>query len=230
MLLSEKIKFIREKHKLSQTELGDALGVAQKLISNWESGRNDPSLQNIMLLIEKFNVSPSWLLTNKGDEEINTDIDMLCLQAKQLAVYEYQRDELISFLTNFTKRGDAVQQTINKLKTLKGQDFISKLSEGWTGKGERMLIVLYYFLHYLVDQKIAISPTMKTDFLTALENFNVPKRMFTIGESDKKRLGEWVASNLTEVEIIDILSSSSNIIEIIDNIKGELNILNQHTV
>lgn len=230
MDIGSKIKHIREKNDLSQIQLGNELGVAQKVISNWESGRNDPPISALKTFIEKYSVSPAWLLSGDNNQLFDGRIEFLCLKAQMLAIDSGSKDELINLIQKFIDFKSASQQAIDKLKTVKGKDFISKLAEGWTGKGERMLIVLYYFLQHLADQKIVISPTMKTDFLAALENFNVPKKMFTMNESDKKRLIEWVLENLTEVEIIDILSSTAAMSEILGNIKDELNIVNKLTV
>ena len=54
----EKIgKFIaecRRQRKMTQSELGERLGVTEKSISNWENGRNMPDLSKNLLVIGKM--------------------------------------------------------------------------------------------------------------------------------------------------------------------------------
>ena len=54
MNIKNKIKQIREIHKLNQSEFAERLGVTQKIISNLESGKNEPSLQLIKNLTITF--------------------------------------------------------------------------------------------------------------------------------------------------------------------------------
>ena len=230
MHIGNKIKLIREKNHLNQSEFGSKLGVSQKIISNIESEKNEPSLQLIQTLIKLFQISPSWLILDGNDINIENDLEYLFFKAKKLALKNNQEDEIFNFFKNFIFTNETLFEVINKLRTIKGRDFISKLGEVWSGQGERILIVLYYFLTHLSDKKILISPKIKSDFLDFLESFNPPKRLFIISNKDKDALKNWVEQNLDEVEIIDIISSSSNMSQIINNIKNELNIFNKYTV
>jgi len=232
MNIGNKIKQIREKNSLNQSEFGEKLGVSQKIISNVESGRNEPSIQLLQKLITIFQISPSWLILNESEsyENIQSDIDYLFLKAKKLAIANKEEKEILNFLENFISTYETLNQVINKLKTIKGKDFISKLGEAWRGGGERMLIVLYYFLTFLEKEKLSISPNIKDDFINSLKSFNPPKKLFTISDKDKQALINWVENNLDEVEIIDIVSSSSNMSKIINSVKKELNIFNKFSV
>lgn len=71
----EKIgKFIaecRKQKKMTQSELGEKLGVTEKSISNWENGRNMPDLSLFKPLCNEFNITINDLMSgeriNKGD-------------------------------------------------------------------------------------------------------------------------------------------------------------------
>lgn len=230
MNISNKIKNVRESYSLNQSEFGEKLGVSQKIISNIESGRNEPSIQFIQTFIEIFHISPSWLILNEPYENIQSDLDYLFLKAKNIALKNKEEKEIFIFLNNFISTHETLSQVINKLKTIKGKDFLSKFAESWSGIGERMLVVLYYFLTFLGKEKLSISPNIKADFINSLKLFNPPKRLFTISNKDKLALITWVEENLDEVEIIDIVSSSSNMSEIINSVKNELNIFNKYSV
>ena len=65
----EKIgKFIaecRKQRKMTQSELGEKLGVTEKSISNWENGRNMPDLSLFKPLCEELNITINELLSGE---------------------------------------------------------------------------------------------------------------------------------------------------------------------
>ncbi len=69
----EKIgKFIaecRRQRKMTQSELGEKLGVTEKSISNWENGRNMPDLSLFKPLCEEFNISLNDLMSGEKVKE-----------------------------------------------------------------------------------------------------------------------------------------------------------------
>lgn len=67
MRISDKIKSLRESLGLTQTELGERLGVKKNAVSKWECGRvEDIPTSKIKLMASLFNVPPSYLI----DDEI----------------------------------------------------------------------------------------------------------------------------------------------------------------
>jgi len=53
---------------ITATRFADAIGVQRSSISHILSGRNKPSYDFILGIIEKYpSINPSWLLTGKGD-------------------------------------------------------------------------------------------------------------------------------------------------------------------
>lgn len=69
----EKIgKFIaecRRQKKMTQSELGEKLGVTEKSISNWENGRNMPDLSLFKPLCEELNISLNDLMSGEKVKE-----------------------------------------------------------------------------------------------------------------------------------------------------------------
>ena len=57
MTLGEKIKELRKEKGLSQTALGNAIGVSQKAVDYWELGINEPKASYIMALVRFFQIS-----------------------------------------------------------------------------------------------------------------------------------------------------------------------------
>lgn len=66
----DKIKFLRKSMGLTQTELGEKVGVKKNAVSKWECGRvEDIPTSTIKALASLFNVPPSYLIDD-GDSGI----------------------------------------------------------------------------------------------------------------------------------------------------------------
>ena len=61
MIFSERLKTLRKEKKLTQKELAEQIGISQKSYSHWETGKNEPSLENLIKLADLFEVSLDWL-------------------------------------------------------------------------------------------------------------------------------------------------------------------------
>lgn len=57
------IRAQRRLHGLTQAALGDAVGVSQRAVSNWERGTAAPSLRHQMLIARELRCSPRALFT-----------------------------------------------------------------------------------------------------------------------------------------------------------------------
>ncbi|MDK2807724.1 MAG: hypothetical protein PWP24_457 [Clostridiales bacterium] len=62
MNFNVRLKQLRQKHKLTQSELADILGLKPTAISNYESQRNEPSFDKLISLSKYFDVSCDYLL------------------------------------------------------------------------------------------------------------------------------------------------------------------------
>lgn len=61
MAYIEIIKQILEENDFSQQKFADTLGVNQTTVSQWLLGRKKPGYDSIMLIHEKFGVTPNML-------------------------------------------------------------------------------------------------------------------------------------------------------------------------
>jgi DNA-binding XRE family transcriptional regulator len=59
---AEKLKSLRLKHKLTQTELGEKLYVSRSTISNYEKEKFEPNIQTLIEMSKLFNISIDELL------------------------------------------------------------------------------------------------------------------------------------------------------------------------
>lgn len=88
MSVSDKIKHLRESMGLTQTELGEKLGVKKNAVSKWECGRvEDIPTSKIKAMAVLFDVPPSYLiddeielkstLTEKDKRDIARDLEQM---------------------------------------------------------------------------------------------------------------------------------------------------------
>lgn len=62
----ERLKSVRKKLRLSQSEFGEALKINASAISQMENDHIKPSLDTLIMLSKQFNVDLHWLITGKG--------------------------------------------------------------------------------------------------------------------------------------------------------------------
>lgn len=67
-MYGEMIQSLRKRHKMSQKELGDMLGIGVSSISMWEAGKREPSLAHLMAMSDLFGVSTDFILFGKSDD------------------------------------------------------------------------------------------------------------------------------------------------------------------
>lgn len=69
MNLSEKLKLLRKREKMTQKALGELCGVSRQTVTKWESGVF-PDMEKLLCLCEVFNVTAYCLL--REEPEIDT--------------------------------------------------------------------------------------------------------------------------------------------------------------
>lgn len=60
-IFTERLKELRLKKGLTQTELGEKVGVTKQTIINYEKGTTEPSFENLIKLADLLEVSLDWL-------------------------------------------------------------------------------------------------------------------------------------------------------------------------
>lgn len=66
MSIGENIKKLREKHNLSQKELGEIAGVSDKAVSTWENGLKEPRMGAIQKIADHFGILKSDIIEDKN--------------------------------------------------------------------------------------------------------------------------------------------------------------------
>lgn len=119
--INERLKHLRKNVlRLTQSELGNTLGLGKAAVSKMESNTSTITEQNIKLICKEFNVNYDWLVDGKGEIFIDTDrttIELLAddyelrpvevsLIEEFVKLDEEERDVLLNYLQNvFLKNG-----------------------------------------------------------------------------------------------------------------------------
>ena len=67
MTINERIKAIRKKTGLSQTDIAERLGTTRGVITNLEGAKTEPNEPFLRLICKEFNVNETWLRTGEGE-------------------------------------------------------------------------------------------------------------------------------------------------------------------
>lgn len=62
LTLGEKLRNLREDRDMSQSDLGEKLGMTQRKVSYIECGKYEPSIEDIVALCRFFEISADFLL------------------------------------------------------------------------------------------------------------------------------------------------------------------------
>lgn len=72
MAISENIKLLREKYRLSQKDLALIAGVSDKAVSTWERGLKEPRMGAIQKIADHFGIKKSNLIEDGGMDSVSS--------------------------------------------------------------------------------------------------------------------------------------------------------------
>lgn len=83
----EQLTKLRKRRNITQTDLALKMNVKQYVISSWEIGRSEPSLEQLNKLSDIFNISADYLLDKatirvNSNEEFNKVIENIKLDSE----------------------------------------------------------------------------------------------------------------------------------------------------
>jgi len=64
--IGKRLRLIRERIGITQAGLGEKLGIQSQHVSKYERGETVPTWENLIKLIELYDVNINWLLAGKG--------------------------------------------------------------------------------------------------------------------------------------------------------------------
>lgn len=102
--IAERFKYLRHLTRLSQSEFAHMIQLSQGRLSDIERGKNKPSVDTLLAVVEFFNISASWLLQGTGKPPTNLhtpphessagEVDSISLSASEYSLLrEYRKLE-----------------------------------------------------------------------------------------------------------------------------------------
>ncbi|MFI5590140.1 helix-turn-helix domain-containing protein [Amycolatopsis sp. NPDC051758] len=101
--LGEHLRNARDRQQLQQKDVGDAVGVSQGLVSNWEKGKKTPSFEQLRALAGVLDLDVTALIDRQYD--ICDDVERAILQSTRLNRKE--QDALLASYGIFADRESA---------------------------------------------------------------------------------------------------------------------------
>lgn len=97
MIKGDRLKELRKAKGLTQSELGDMLGVKKSVVCLYEKEKRNPSVESIIDLVQIFNVTADYLL---GTENL-----IQVVENKQPKTYAFTKEE-VNFILELKKYKD----------------------------------------------------------------------------------------------------------------------------
>jgi len=72
-LISERIRLLREKNGITQTQLAKRLNITRSSVNAWEMGLAVPSTITLVAIAQTFRVSTDWLLGLEQNYRLDID-------------------------------------------------------------------------------------------------------------------------------------------------------------
>lgn len=120
---AERIKQLRKKKGISQSELAEVIGVKNNTVSTWERGTRKPDFEALNLLSNYFEVSFEYILGSSDKEEARVkptqdELDQLALSALADDLY----DNMKKYCRLSTKSQKMIDALINATYQMEKQD------------------------------------------------------------------------------------------------------------
>ena len=122
-ILGEQLKRIRVKKDLSQKELAELLGVTPASLSAYETGKKNPSLNVLIDIAKKCNVSLDWLCglsqyeNNLNEIKTYSDIIKLLTQISKTKLIDFTDIYMVGACISF-RENSALKLFLNDFKKM----------------------------------------------------------------------------------------------------------------
>lgn len=129
-----RVKEIRLKHGVTQTEIAEVAGVSQRAVSQWETGKTDPSAASVSKIAAKYGEDAESIVFEETKKDPVTTIELSAGEKKLIqAIREIAPDKRdVALLTaEIAIRGQFWRDLMKKL------DDAADMAERIMGNGSR---------------------------------------------------------------------------------------------
>ncbi|MCI8956631.1 MAG: helix-turn-helix transcriptional regulator [Eubacterium sp.] len=81
--IGKRVRSVRMMNNLTQDNLGDMLGITGQAIQKIEAGENMITVNSLIILCEKLNVTPDYILFDKPNTERDVELSFETLEGNQ---------------------------------------------------------------------------------------------------------------------------------------------------
>ena len=82
--IADRIRYLRDKTDMTQTDLAKRLGISRSAVNSWEMSLSLPSLANIVEMSQIFHVDVDYILS--ASDKITVDITDLTNEQKEIII------------------------------------------------------------------------------------------------------------------------------------------------
>lgn len=170
MTLGEIIKYYRSQLNMSQTELGDKIGVSRQAVTKWETDTGIPDINNIQSLAKVFHISIDTLLSHhidtpyvsKIEYDLDTpkDFDINLGTLGDVSIEGYEGEKLLIQLSS-SSYSDLQKDFKIKFDDNKEKLDIDLMTKEYVTKIQRREVNLSIMLpvHYIHELECNVSPS-----------------------------------------------------------------------
>ena len=126
----KRLELILEYYNLSASAFADKIGVQRSSLSHLLSGRNKPSLDFVIKVVEEFSeVDLYWLLNGKGNFPKSKDVDQKVIVAQELTENQFNASQknTIDLFTTSENQANSEKTDTNAPKTVSIDDEIERI-------------------------------------------------------------------------------------------------------
>ncbi len=223
MLISKKIKLIRNDLNISQKDFANLLDVAQSTVSRIEKGDRQPEYDFLKDLINKFNINPDWIFFDRNPIFLEVD-DNIPMQNQDLI----KDINLILSPDEFNKKLNDIlfEYVLNQIASENEKDFslVRKFFKAIKLEGHvpfRPLLFVYYIFRYIEDfnSELIQIKSYKDYLLDLVKRYKVMSFKNNPGFTSqiKKQFEMSIEINLTESECRNLITNYKEVIKKIES-------------
>lgn len=126
-----RIKEIRMKHGATQTDIAEVAGVSQRAVSQWETGKTDPSPLSISRIAEKYGEDAESIVWDGVKKEPQNSVDLTAAEKRLIDVIRElpeDRRDVACLTAELAVRGKVYRDLLAKL------DEVSDMAEKLVGE------------------------------------------------------------------------------------------------
>ncbi len=115
MTLGERIKKLRKDLNLTQQKFADQIGTTANVLTNYETGRRNPSASAFNNICKTFNVNEKWLRTGEGEMFYPTSETVIDKLVEEYHLGDLEKQIILEFIQLDAKDRKGVIEYVKRL-------------------------------------------------------------------------------------------------------------------